>query len=422
MEDGFDDDEPVGDEDSLCPTILLTAAEKKALRDPWRKALIIQMFDKGVGYLQLKCRLKSKWALRGDFSLIDIGCEYYVVRFTNMEDYDHVMINGPWMIGDNYLVIREWVANFIPEEDTITKLTAWVRIPKLSVEYFNKSFLFQKIGQKIGRVIKVDSTTENVERGQYTLLCVEVNLTKPLLSKFRLNGRIWGIQYEGVRMICFKCGRQGHKEDACSPGHPETHEEVGQRNSVNRSSADVSVQPECTYGNWMLVKKPTRWNNSRNQTLSTRNRGGGELGEPSQNRGRPELNQVEQEKEMATNLETNQNFGSRFRALADVDPNLETAPNEAEVELDMEANTSNAVGNIPCRTIQVNHPGPEANHYGNRSRGDAEFSPRNRMPNLNTADALGHSDVAQLIHRPSSRYEKTINDGPTMSPPILAIP
>ena len=46
-------------------------------------------------------------------------------------------------------------------------------------------------------------------------MCVEVDLTKPLLSKFRLNGRVWGIQYEGLKMICFKCGRQGHKEENC---------------------------------------------------------------------------------------------------------------------------------------------------------------------------------------------------------------
>jgi len=84
------------------------------------------MFDKVISYPQLKRRLKTKWALRGDFSLIDIGCDYYVTRFTNMKDYDRVMMNGPWMIGDNYLVIREWVPDFVPEEDNITKLTAWV--------------------------------------------------------------------------------------------------------------------------------------------------------------------------------------------------------------------------------------------------------------------------------------------------------
>ena len=95
QDDVSDDDEPEEDDDPLCPTILLTAAEKKILRKLWRNALIIRTFDKGIGYLQLKRRLKTKRALRGDFSLIDIGCDYYVTRFTNMEDYDHVMMNGP---------------------------------------------------------------------------------------------------------------------------------------------------------------------------------------------------------------------------------------------------------------------------------------------------------------------------------------
>ena len=85
--------------------------------------------------------MKTKWALKIDFSLIDIKHDYYVTRFSNVEDYEHVMTHGPWMIGDNYLVIREWVPNFVPEEDSITRLTAWVRIPKHRVEYFNKDFL-----------------------------------------------------------------------------------------------------------------------------------------------------------------------------------------------------------------------------------------------------------------------------------------
>ena len=93
--DVSDDDEFVGEDDRTCPTILLTAEEKRMLREPWRNALILRMFDKGIGYLQLKRRLKTKWALRGDFSLIDIGYGYCVTRFTNLEDYEHVMLNGP---------------------------------------------------------------------------------------------------------------------------------------------------------------------------------------------------------------------------------------------------------------------------------------------------------------------------------------
>ena len=100
-----------------------------------------------------------------DFSLTDRGCDYYVTRSTSPEDYTHVMAQGPWILGDNYFVTREWVPNFTPEEENITKLTAWVRIPCWSVEYFNKSFLRLKIGGKIGKIIRVDDTTAKVERG-----------------------------------------------------------------------------------------------------------------------------------------------------------------------------------------------------------------------------------------------------------------
>ncbi|KAJ8434578.1 hypothetical protein Cgig2_008347 [Carnegiea gigantea] len=68
-----EDDEPPEEDDLTCPTILLTVAEKQLLREPWRHALIIKMFDRGIGLLQLRRRLKAKWALKGDFSLIDIG-------------------------------------------------------------------------------------------------------------------------------------------------------------------------------------------------------------------------------------------------------------------------------------------------------------------------------------------------------------
>jgi len=43
------------------------------LRENWKDALIAKLFDKGVGYMQLKKRSKTKWTLKGDFSLIDIG-------------------------------------------------------------------------------------------------------------------------------------------------------------------------------------------------------------------------------------------------------------------------------------------------------------------------------------------------------------
>lgn len=217
MLNGVDDDDvsddDIGPEDlednERCPIILLSKEEKRAIRKPWKNTLIIRMFDGSLGYMGLMKRLKRKWQLKGEFSLTDIGCKYFIARFTNLDDLNYVLTQGPWLIDDTYLTIRRWSPNFIPEEASINVLTTWVRIPNLSVEYFDKEFL-KKIGSKIGKVIRVDKSTAYAERG------VEIDLAKPLLSKFWLKGKIWRIQYEGIKMICYKCGKLGHTEEKCA--------------------------------------------------------------------------------------------------------------------------------------------------------------------------------------------------------------
>lgn len=184
------DDDQISDEDDeddfTCPTIRLSRADKRRIRLPWKNALNIKLFDKRLGYELLLRRLKSKRSLKGEIALTDVGYAYYVVRFTNNEDYEFVLTQGTWMIGDSYLTIRKWTPNFVADEAPIKHLTAWVRIPHLSVEYFDKHVL-HKIGEKIGKVIKIDRNTESMDRGQYVRFCIEVDLSKPLLSKFKLN-------------------------------------------------------------------------------------------------------------------------------------------------------------------------------------------------------------------------------------------
>ncbi|XP_074313623.1 uncharacterized protein LOC141648807 [Silene latifolia] len=210
-----DDDNEDSDDESLCPRICLTKQEKAILRKPWRHSLIIKMFDKNIGYLSFMRKLNAKWSIKGKLTLMDLTHSYYVARFSSKQDYDFVMTQGPWMIDDHYLTIRIWVPNFVPSEDNITKLTTWVRIPNLPVEYFNATFL-KKIGSKIGEVIRIDNNTATAQRGQFTRLSVEVDISKPLLSKFRLYGKVYGIQYEGLKMICFNCGKLGHSSEGCS--------------------------------------------------------------------------------------------------------------------------------------------------------------------------------------------------------------
>lgn len=147
-----DDIQPEAD-DPECPTITLTVADKKEFWKPWKNTPILKLFDKGPGYMTIKKKLIQKWGLSATFFLIDIGNEHYITRFANKEDYDHVLTQGPWMIGDNYLSIRKWVPRFNVKDDKISSLAVWIRIPWLHIEYFNQKLLY-RIGSKVGNYLE----------------------------------------------------------------------------------------------------------------------------------------------------------------------------------------------------------------------------------------------------------------------------
>jgi hypothetical protein len=152
------------------------------------------------------------------------------VYFSNEEDYTKSLEEGPWLIYDHYLVVREWCPNFYPGSATIDKTAVWVRIPDLPIEYYDAKVL-HFIGNRIGKTVKVDKNTLFQERGKYASICVEVELNKPLLAMFELKDRIYKIEYEGLHMLCFTCGRFGQYVEGCPEkatisGNPNNEVEV----------------------------------------------------------------------------------------------------------------------------------------------------------------------------------------------------
>ncbi|KAJ7000548.1 hypothetical protein NC653_011120 [Populus alba x Populus x berolinensis] len=55
---------------------------------------------------------------------------------------------------------------------------------------YNNNFVLWRIGDHIRKILKVDCTTCFSTRGNYTRICVEVGLMRPLLAKFKLRRKI----------------------------------------------------------------------------------------------------------------------------------------------------------------------------------------------------------------------------------------
>lgn len=98
-----------------------------------------------------------------------------------MEDYNNVLNGGPWFIGEHFLSIRRWEPNFKPANASCSSVVVWIRFLELSFEYYEIEVL-KEIGNAIGLVLGIDSNTTSEVRGQFARICVQVDLSKPLIN------------------------------------------------------------------------------------------------------------------------------------------------------------------------------------------------------------------------------------------------
>ncbi|XP_019160886.1 PREDICTED: uncharacterized protein LOC109157434 [Ipomoea nil] len=254
------------------PIIFLSDEVKERIRKPWRRSLIIRVLGIKVGYSYLMQRLQKMWRPEANFELITLNYEHYIVRFESLRDYEFAKFEGPWSILDHYVIVQEWVPDFSPRNNKTEKLLAWVRFPDLPVEYFEERFL-RKIARKIGRPIKIDSTTSLISKGSFARVCVELDISKPLLSKFTLQEEVWPVEYEGLHLVCFNCGLYGHRQNQCGKNNDQGSQEAPVTNinqeQGDRISAETTNAPpnqheppkqdySADYGSWMLVSRRDR--------------------------------------------------------------------------------------------------------------------------------------------------------------------
>lgn len=179
------------DLDPLCPKIPVSIEERRNLCKPWRRAIIIKLLGRTVGYRYLYARLTKIWNPSSNFELIDLQKEFFVVRFAEKSDYHKVLFDGPSMVLGHYLTGQQWKPEFRPLEESIKKIVVWVRIPDLPIEYYDKHFLW-RARNRVGKTLKVDMHTvkENhnggemytTERGRFARISVEINLNKKTRS------------------------------------------------------------------------------------------------------------------------------------------------------------------------------------------------------------------------------------------------
>ena len=99
-------------------------------------------------------------------------------------------------------------------------------------------------------------------RESYARLCIQVDLTKSLITAVRVGKLRQKVLYEGIASLCFCCGRLGHKLENCSyrvQPTAKTGEVDPASHAAFHDDGKCMEQPKDTnYGEWMLVTKKKR--------------------------------------------------------------------------------------------------------------------------------------------------------------------
>ncbi|QHO06625.1 uncharacterized protein DS421_14g456340 [Arachis hypogaea] len=97
-----------------CPNLFMNRAEQARLNKYWEHTLVVKLLGRRIGFNVLKKRLESIWSKKGMISLIDVGNDFFLVRFTSFGDYDGALKGELWMIFDHYLAMQRWRPDFNP--------------------------------------------------------------------------------------------------------------------------------------------------------------------------------------------------------------------------------------------------------------------------------------------------------------------
>nr|POE90285.1 hypothetical protein CFP56_61270 [Quercus suber] len=92
--------------------VLLSKEMKERIRALWSKALIVKVYGRTVGYNYLTFKINALWNPMARMTCVDLGKDFFLIKFNVEEDYDKVLRGGPWFISGHFLAIKPWEPYF----------------------------------------------------------------------------------------------------------------------------------------------------------------------------------------------------------------------------------------------------------------------------------------------------------------------
>nr|KYP39104.1 hypothetical protein KK1_039615 [Cajanus cajan] len=93
-----------------------TCRNLNALLMSLQGCIIVKLLGMFLSLFTLRDKLRVIWRLTGDFDMVDVGFDFYMIKFDLPQDRELVLSWSPWIVFDHYLAVCLLVQNFIASE------------------------------------------------------------------------------------------------------------------------------------------------------------------------------------------------------------------------------------------------------------------------------------------------------------------
>ena len=77
------------------------------------------------------------WKPIGKMDCVDLGHNFFLVKFLIKKDNSKVFKGGPWFVEGHYLFIRYWEPNFRSSTANMSSMAVWILLLELRLSIMN---------------------------------------------------------------------------------------------------------------------------------------------------------------------------------------------------------------------------------------------------------------------------------------------
>ncbi|XVE95711.1 hypothetical protein REPUB_Repub02eG0122900 [Reevesia pubescens] len=177
------------------------------------------MTKKMVNVEALKIVLSKVWKVSRSLDTKEEGDKMFLFYFGNKKEKDRVLLTQPWSFNKSLLVLSKMDGFSTPDAINMDWCSFWVQIHGLPFGLMNERVGIV-IGESLGDVEEVETTTDNVAWGKFVRVRVHLNVHKPLRRVGRIsleNGKnlVVSFKFEKFPDVCYACGCLDQQKSDC---------------------------------------------------------------------------------------------------------------------------------------------------------------------------------------------------------------